>query len=264
MPRILDYTKINWEEEFSFDAPLHDINGEITGEGPIEAGNEIFLCLRCRVDEVERYEGATDNWHASISFLNPVSIEALSENSQMQLIRQLTQRLSAPLRSTELYQLFEGLLTDDSGTKIANRIRFDVCLEREWRRGQREQTPMSLILYRIEGLQLSGAEDDSDTGLCLRQIADLLRSSAKRTADVVARYQENTFALLLPNTPQTSAAQLATSIEQQILKVLSDTVPQQQYGLSVGVAGLTPTQDSAATMLTDAVEKSLETSSDGN
>lgn len=261
MARILDYTKINWGEEFSFDAPLQDINGVISGEGPLETGNEIFLCLRCQVDEVERYSDTPDRWRASISFLHPVSIESLSEKSQVQLIRQLTTQLSAPLKQTELYHLFERLLTADSVTHVANRARFDAALEQEWRRGQRDRNPLSLVLFRIQGLSLNES-DERDPAIddCLRQIAAVLKAGARRSADLVARYQDDTLALLLPNTPPQAASQVAENMQKNVLNLLTqlETAPGQAPKLHLGVAGLTPAQGAMASDLTTAAEQSLK------
>jgi diguanylate cyclase (GGDEF)-like protein len=261
MPRVLDYTKINWEEEFSFDAPLKDISGVITGDGPLDAGNEIVLCLRCKVDEVERYADDPDRWRASLSFLQPVSIDTLSETPQLQLLKQLTSRLSAPLRQSELYSLFERFVTADTVTKIANRARFDALLEQEWLRGQREKNSLSIILFQVHGLMLNAVgEGDEETDACLCQIADTIKANARRSADLVARYQDDIFALLLPNTPQASATQLADTIQTKVLKDLTggNAVFQRKVTLSVGVAGTTPTLDSSWTELTEAAERSLK------
>lgn len=261
MSRVLDYTKISWEEEFSFDAPLNSIDGVISGDGPLDPGDEIVLCLRCRVDEVERYADDPDRWRASLAFLNPVSIDALSDTPQMQLLKQLTSRLSAPLRQSELYSLFERFVTADTVTQIANRARFDALLEQEWLRGQRDKNALSVILFRVHGLMLDEVgEGDEETDTCLRQIAAVIKSKARRSADLVARYQVDTFALLLPNTPQAAATQLANSLQKKVLENLakSDATAHRNLTLSVGVSGTTPTPDASWTVLTEAAEQSLQ------
>ncbi|PZD73859.1 Phytochrome-like protein cph2 [Acaryochloris thomasi RCC1774] len=261
MPRVLDYTKINWEEEFSFDAPLNDIEGVITGDGPLDAGDEVVLCLRCRVDEVERYADDPDRWRASLALLKPVSIDTLSETPQLQLLKQLTSRLSAPLRQSELYSLFERFVTADTVTQIANRARFDALLEQEWLRGQRDKNSLSVILFQVHGLMLNEVgEGDEETDTCLRQIAAIIKSKARRSADLVARYQDNTFALLLPNTPQAAAAQLAGTIQKKVLENLakSDAISHRNLTLNAGIAGTTPTSESSWTTLTEAAEQSLQ------
>lgn len=261
MPRVLDYTKITWEEEFSFDAPLNEINGVISGDGPLEAGDEVVLCLRCKVDEVERYADHPDRWRASLSFLKPVSLNTLSDTPQMQLLKQLTAKLSAPLRQSELYSLFERFVTADTVTQIANRARFDAVIDQEWCRGQRDKNVLSLILFQVNGLMLNElAEGDEDTDICLRQIAAVIQSNARRSADLVARYQSDTFALLLPNTPAAAATQLSYFIQKKVLANFaeSDAIAHRSFTLSVGIAGTTPTSESSWTELTEAAEKALK------
>jgi diguanylate cyclase (GGDEF)-like protein len=257
MSHLRDYTKIDWEEEFSFDAPLDTIQGSISGEGAIESGDEIVLCMRCKVDEIERYANTPERWQAGISGLTPISIETLSENSQVQLIEQLTTRLSAPLRQTELYGFFERLFTADGATQVATRAKFDALLEQEWKRGQRDKTALSLVLYRIHGLQLDAT--NAQTNAHLRQIAAVIQATSKRSTDVVARYDEDTFALLLPSTPQTAAAQLADEIQQKITDVLAhcESSAPQKLTLSQGIAGMVPTQGLSVTTLLKAAEQSL-------
>ncbi|MGF1603385.1 MAG: diguanylate cyclase domain-containing protein [Thermosynechococcaceae cyanobacterium] len=257
MSHLRDYTKINWDNEFSLDAPLDGIEGSITGEGAIESGDEIVLCIRCKVDEVERYANAPERWRAGISELTPVSIETLSEKSQVQLIEQLTTRLSAPLRQTELYSFFERLFTADGVTQVASRAKFDALVEQEWGRGQRDKTVLSVVLFRINGLQLDDMNVDPDP--FLRKIAAVIQSTSKRATDVVARYHADTFALLLPNTPQAAAARLADEIQAKILAVLATTGSSSSptFTLNLGIAGMVPTQALSAQALLEAAEQSL-------
>lgn len=261
MPRVLDYTRITWEEEFSFDAPLNQINGVMTGEGPLEAGDEVILCFRCRVDEVERYGDEPDRWQASLSFLKPVSLNTLSETPQLQLMKQLMGKLSAPLRQSELYNLFERFVTADTVTQIANRAKFDAVLEQEWCRGQRDKNSLSLLLFQVNGLTLNDLEEgDEETDICLRRVAAVIKSNARRSADLVARYQSDTFALLLPNTPSVSATQLSYFIQKKVLASFaeSDVIAHRSLTLNVGIAGTTPTSESSWTELTAAAEQALQ------
>ncbi|MGB7416091.1 MAG: diguanylate cyclase [Thermosynechococcaceae cyanobacterium] len=257
MSHLRDYTKINWDNEFSWDAPLEGIEGSITGEGAIDSGDEIVLCIRCTVDEVERYANAPERWRAGISALTPVSLETLSEKSQVQLIEQLTTRLSAPLRQTELYSFFERLFTADGVTQVASRAKFDALVAQEWGRGQRDKSVLSVVLFRVNGLQLDDINAEPDPAL--RQIAEVIQSTSKRATDVVARYRADTFALLLPNTPQAAADRLSDEIQSKILKVLATAgaSSSQTLTLDQGIAGMVPTQALSAQALLEAAEQSL-------
>lgn len=110
---------------------------------------------------------------------------------------------------------------------------------------------------RINGLQLD--EINVDTDAHLRQVAAVIESASKRSTDVVARYREDTFALLLPNTPQVAAAQLVDRIQEKIMAVLANaaTASQQPLTLSKGVVGMVPKQGLSETDLLEAAEQSL-------
>ncbi|MBP2628473.1 MAG: hypothetical protein H6Q68_3184 [Firmicutes bacterium] len=89
----------------------------------------------------------------------------------------------------------------DGLTGIANRRYFDEFLEREWQRSKRENTSLALIMLDVDFFKnyndtyghIAGDE-------CLRRIADILKTTAKRATDLVVRYGGEEFAIILPDT----------------------------------------------------------------
>lgn len=104
----------------------------------------------------------------------------------------------------------QRLASVDNLTKIANRYYFDEYIQREWNRLQKYQLSLSLILLNINFTQ-----DDADNQTrneYLSQIANIVRQCKQRGADLVARFGDVEFAMLLPNSPTETAVQVAKRI----------------------------------------------------
>lgn len=133
----------------------------------------------------------------------------------------------------------------DGLTQLANRRYFDSCLKQEWLRLRREQQPLSLLLIDVDYFKRYNdtyGHVQGDT--CLAAIAQALKQPLKRPADLVARYGGEEFVVVLPNTSESGACQVAEQVRQQItrLKLPHCTHPSHDYvSVSVGIATLTPT-----------------------
>jgi diguanylate cyclase (GGDEF)-like protein len=96
---------------------------------------------------------------------------------------------------------------------------------------------------------------------CLKLVADTIKQIVKRPADLIAFYEEEKFAILLPNTDQNGAERVAEIIIDKLKELqiphnyssISDYV-----SLSMGVATGIPTQALPANILIDVAEKALE------
>lgn len=149
--------------------------------------------------------------------------------------------------------------TTDELTHIANRRHFEDCLDKEWKRAIREQTPMTLFLINLdffrqfnEGYGFVAGDD------CLKKIATQLASLLKRPADLVARFEGETFALLLPNTANAEplAQRCIESVE--ALKIKHIYSPISEYvTVSIGVGFVRPAHDIPMTKLVDKATKAL-------
>lgn len=169
------------------------------------------------------------------------------------VVRDRTQELEEANKKLSL------ISTTDELTHIANRRHFDTCLDKEWKRAIREQTPMTLFLINLdffrqfnEGYGFVAGDD------CLKKIAAQLETLLKRPADLVARFEGETFALLLPNTSNAEplAQRCIDSIE--ALKIKHIYSPISEYvTVSVGVGFVRPAHDIPMTKLVDKTSKAL-------
>jgi diguanylate cyclase (GGDEF)-like protein len=136
----------------------------------------------------------------------------------------------------------------DGLTQIANRRQFDDRLWQEWRRLQREKSPLSIIMCDMDYFkQYNDTYGHCGGDDCLKEVASVIEASARRAADLTARYGGEEFVVLLPNTPLTGALEVAKLIQ---AKVKSLQIPHERsvvseyVTLSFGVSSIIPTDAS--------------------
>jgi diguanylate cyclase (GGDEF)-like protein len=101
----------------------------------------------------------------------------------------------------------------DGLTGIPNRRFFDIVLDKEWRRAEREKHPLSVIMIDIDHFK---AFNDSNGHMagddCLRTVAQAIAHVLKRPGDIAARWGGEEFACVLPNIDAKSAQLMAETI----------------------------------------------------
>jgi two-component system chemotaxis family response regulator WspR len=174
---------------------------------------------------------------ARIRYHSNAYIHRLQRDQAFHFLRESQQALVAA--NIELQQLaaLDGL------TGIANRRGFDQTLALEWQRGQRAQTPLSLLICDIDFFKLYNDSLGHLAGdLCLKKVAAALTAQLKRPADLAARYGGEEFAILLPDTTADGALNVAHACRRQLAS-LGIAHPQAPVGivtLSIGVASMLP------------------------
>jgi diguanylate cyclase (GGDEF)-like protein len=176
-------------------------------------------------------------------------------------LRDVTRQKRAQAELERANLELERLANLDGLTQVANRRRFDSYLEQEWKRLQREQAPLGLILCDVDYFKLFNdyyghqAGDD-----CLRQIAQGLQSLVQRPADLVTRYGGEEFAVILPNTPLAGTQKVAEWIRVAIkdLRILHTGAEGREFvTLSLGVANLVPRSDQSVQILFAQADQAL-------
>lgn len=101
----------------------------------------------------------------------------------------------------------------DPLTGLANRRVFEAVLEREWDRGRRAGSPVSLLMVDIDHFkQFNDTLGHPEGDRCLTLVAHLIQRLAQRPADEVARIGGEEFVVLLPETDQVGATHVAQRI----------------------------------------------------
>ena len=109
------------------------------------------------------------------------------------------------------------LALEDSVTGLANRRCFDDALSREYRRGMRSASPMSLLMIDVDRFKSFNDQHGHQAGdACLRNIASIVNSHAQRPGDMAARYGGEEFVMLLPGTGPHGASCIAERIRAAI------------------------------------------------
>ena len=112
----------------------------------------------------------------------------------------------------------------DEITGLANRRYFEETLIKEIRLAKRERRRLTLLVCEIENLAQPSAGGDSEfTNRRLHAIAAAIACIPSRPTDFICRYDDNSFAVILPNTDQQGAQHIADKIRGSIETVLTQT-----------------------------------------
>ena len=152
------------------------------------------------------------------------------------------------------------LARTDGLTGLNNRRSFAEVLEREWRRARRARSVFSLLFVDVDRFKAYNdtyghqAGDDA-----LAAVARCIGENIRRPADTAARYGGEEFVVLLPDTSEPGAAQIAERIRAAI-----DELPLEhagsEYGhvtASIGLASWTPEHDAEADAVIKAADEAL-------
>jgi diguanylate cyclase len=145
----------------------------------------------------------------------------------------------------KLNEELSDLSTMDQVTGVRNRRYFDDMLVREFRRGWRNQSTLSLIMIDLDHFKLVNDNHGHLVGdLCLQMASKAIYDVVKRPPDLVCRYGGEELAVILPETSLEGAMILAERIRHQ-LEILE--IPSENGAVritaSVGVSSLVPSGD---------------------
>jgi len=163
----------------------------------------------------------------------------------------------------KLNHRLETLSSLDGLTGIPNRRLFDKTYADEWKRAQRNGTPLSVIMMDIDYFkQYNDTYGHAAGDTCLQQVAQAISSGAKRSMEFTARCGGEEFVAVLPGTDITGGHIVAETMRELVeqLKIphlksdISDYVT-----ISVGVASLTlpVTHDKKSQTLIETADKML-------
>ena len=247
-------------------SPLTEI---VTAAERIERGEEIKILAVSGVDELARLRSAVRNLASTLNE-KKLSLKTLEteleqrELSQIEIFKQLHQELEeyrqANAALAQENQELQQLSMVDALTEVANRRSFNHHFDKEWRRSVREKTPLSLILCDIDYFKAYNDTYGHQAGdTCLKRVAQAIRFSVKRPADLVARYGGEEFVVVLPNTNKIGALYVAQEIREAIraLQIPHNGTVSHQITLSFGVATTIPVLSSSNTELIATADQRL-------
>lgn len=158
----------------------------------------------------------------------------LERDAAFHALREMQKQLEETNNELQRLSALDGL------TGLSNRRHFDEELGKEWRRAQRGDLPLSLILIDIDYFKLYNDTYGHLAGdECLQAVAKALQASIVRPADVIARYGGEEFVVILPATKAEGAVVVAENLRQNIASLAiphSASSTAEYISISLGIA----------------------------
>jgi diguanylate cyclase (GGDEF)-like protein len=164
-------------------------------------------------------------------------------------------------------QKLQELSLTDGLTGIANYRKFDQYLHQVWQRMTRKQSPISIIICDVDYFkQFNDTYGHQAGDFCLQEIAHAIASTLQRPDDLAARYGGEEFIVLLPDTDDAGAVQVAEKIQDAIAELDiphagSPAAPCVTF--SVGLATTVPEHGSAPKTLLKSADRALYRAKNG-
>lgn len=183
----------------------------------------------------------------------------IQKESQEQLeaqVQERTEHLAAALRElSTAHSRLQELSTIDSLTGLRNRGYFDERKRQEIDRARREGASLSLIMLDIDGFKALNDRYGHIAGdAVLREVATAMEHCLRRPADLAARYGGEEFAVLLPNTDEAGAIDVAERIRETVSE---RCVRFGENDLSVTLSGGIATERGGPDDLVEAADQAL-------
>jgi len=167
----------------------------------------------------------------------------------------LSRELRLRLRAEE--ELAE-LAATDSLTGLANRRALDESLQREWARAQRSGKPLSLLMIDADHFKAFNDRHGHPVGdQALRRLAQVIGDSIRRPGDMAARYGGEEFAVVLPETDEHGALNLAQKIRAAMAAQAPFKGDAQAITVSIGASTTSPPSEGTVEQLLRKADQAL-------
>jgi len=148
----------------------------------------------------------------------------------------------------------------DQLTGMANRNSFDERMEMEWKRARRENVPISILFMDIDNFKAYNEFHGHRQGdAALRAIASVIMRSLKRSSDFAARWDDEEFAALLPNTSLEGALKVAKEIRRnaETAEIVHENGANSNVTISIGVSVIVPSSASSVDAFISKADQAL-------
>lgn len=200
--------------------------------------------------------------------IRDLQAELQQKDYQLKKIIPHYQRLQKALQKAQKSLKESNIL--DPITQLVNRYHFESVLNQEWLRSSRQRvfscdlsgTNISLIMCKINDFAEYKEHYGKElTENCLNIVANNLKNTAKRPADLIAFFEEEKFAILLPSTDLQGAERVSFLLREKIkqLQIPHNYSHIDDYiSISMGVATGIPTQALPSSVLIEVAENALK------
>lgn len=182
------------------------------------------------------------------------------------LHRELRRRTAAEAHVTAANAELSRLAVTDPLTGLANRRLFDAMLDREWRRCARTGCSVSLLMIDADSFKAYNDIYGHQAGdRVLKAVADRLVASIRPLQDLVCRVGGEEFAVLLPETGEARALQIAEAMRMSVenAAIAHRGRPEGRVTISIGVAQARPSYGATIPAFIEAADRALYESKAG-
>jgi len=165
-------------------------------------------------------------------------IEVLARIENQLKIKQLQQELLA--RNAQLQQALQELqrlAAIDSVTGVSSRDRFNEYLVFNWHQASKTQTPLTLIFAEIDRLDLD--ENNHMKEQLLFETAQTIKNIFQRPQDLIARYEDITFGIILPDLEIEKSEAMARTLLDRVKKI-DIAGNESNFNLRIAIAAVLP------------------------
>jgi diguanylate cyclase (GGDEF)-like protein len=231
---------------------LKELSKKVLSYDPNKA-DEFILLPSKRTDEVGIIHNAIMSMVEKINSHSKL-LDDLNDSLEKKVHERTKELESANRKLSELSMT-------DSLTGLANRRDFEKNLSEIWDVSKRKSAYISLIICDIDHFK-----DVNDTyghqagDVVLKNVADVLKSSLKRSTDFVARYGGEEFVIVLFDTGDKGAHELCITIQEKLQNMdhfIDQTLSIEPITLSFGINSLIPTTENSSDNLFRLADKAL-------
>ncbi len=222
--------------------------------------NEMATTVRNHIDTLHHSEQQVRQRTAELEIANRLlalakeAAEAQSESLEAKVNERTAALEEANRRLSEL-------TVTDALTGLANRRRFDTVFADEWSRGYRSRQPLAIVMLDIDYFKLYNDHYGHQAGdECLRAVAQVLQTSARRAGDLVARYGGEEFVVVAADADVSTARELAETMRRSVERLampheVSDAA--RVVTVSLGIAVVVPSEHTQAARLLHLADDAL-------
>ncbi|HEX2913456.1 MAG TPA: diguanylate cyclase [Chloroflexia bacterium] len=179
--------------------------------------------------------------------------------SDFMLAVSICKQIAVAAERAHLFEQVNKLARTDPLTGLYNKREFWERIEREVRRADRRQSPLSLIMIDLDRLKwINDCFGHSQGDLLLARLGELIRREC-RSSDIAFRYGGDELCIILPDTNQDEAKVAADRLrrEARLIPITSDNDPivigdEGRITMSVGIACYPHDADSPAQLFENA------------